>query len=167
MPRITKVADVKSLVAKGRVDPAVVFPEIARMAASEAWQTREVAATALVGIAKRHAAAVLSQAKKWARSADPNVRRTASEGLRGLVKDDPEGVRTVLELLREDPDLYVRKSVANVLRNASARHPDFVLRLCREWSRSSQPATAWIVRNGLKKLAVTHREAVVAIVGAV
>ena len=157
---ITKIADVKALVAAGRKDPASVFPELERLAASDAWQTREVAATALVEIGKRQPSAVLALARRWARAADPTVRRAASEGLRGLVKDDPEGVRTVLELLRADPEPYVRKSVANVLRNASGRHAAFVLAVCREWARSADPATQWIVRDGLRKLAKIEPEAV-------
>jgi hypothetical protein len=36
----------------GRVEPDAVFPELRRLAASDQWQTREVAATALVEIAK-------------------------------------------------------------------------------------------------------------------
>lgn len=69
------------------------------------------------------------------------------------MKEDPDAVRTVLELLRADPTPYVRKSVANVLRNASARHPEMVLAVCREWARASDPATRWIIRAGLRKLA--------------
>lgn len=150
---ITKVADVSPLIRSGRRDPALAFPEVERLATSDVWQTREVAATALVEIGKRQPEAVLIVAERWAGSDDPNLRRAASEGLRGLVKSDPEAVRPVLELLRADPALYVRKSVANVLRDASARHPEFVLALCRQWARSTDPATHWIIRDGLRKLA--------------
>ena len=81
-----------------------------------------------------------------------NVRRAASEGLRGIVKVDPQAVRPVLETLRTDPELYVKKSVANVLRNASGKHPEFVLSICQQWARSSNPHTRWIVKDGLRKL---------------
>ena len=151
--RIARIADARSLVAAGRRDPTSAFPEIERLAASDAWQTREVAATALVEIAKHHPSVVLAAARRWALAADPNVRRMASEGLRGLVKKDPEGVRTVLELLRTESALYARKSVANVFRNASERQPEFVLAVCREWARSRDANTRWIVRHGLQKLA--------------
>lgn len=161
--KITKIADVKPLVTFGRRDPAAVTEELERLAASPDWQAREVAATALVEIGKRQPTAVLALARRWARAADPNLKRAASEGLRGLVKAEPESVREVLELLRAAPELYVRKSVANVLRNASARHPDFVLGLCRNWSRSSDPNTHWIIRDGLRKLAASRRVEVAAI----
>jgi 3-methyladenine DNA glycosylase AlkC len=80
------------------------------------------------------------------------VRRAASECLRGLVQREPDGVRPILEELREDEDLYVKKSVANVLRNATRTQSDFVLRVCAEWARSTNPHTRWIVRDGLRKM---------------
>jgi len=151
-PSVTKIDDVRELVRRGRDDLRIVAKELHALAASEDWQTREVAATALVEIGKRDPDGVLALAAKWAREADPNVRRAASEGLRGIVKTDPEGVRTVLELLRADDALYVKKSVANVLRNASRAHPDFVLALCRRWAVSRNANTRWIVKDGLRKL---------------
>lgn len=63
---LTKVADVRWLVEIGRRDPPAVFPAIERLAASNAWQTREVAATALVEIGKRQPQAVLAQRRRWA-----------------------------------------------------------------------------------------------------
>jgi 3-methyladenine DNA glycosylase AlkC len=149
---IAKIQDIKELVGRGRVEPEAVFPELRRLAASDQWQTREVAATALVEIGKRHPAAVLQSASRWAKDCDANVRRAASEGLRGMVKVDPGAVRPVLETLRADPELYVKKSVANVLRNASRKHPDFVLGVCREWVCSTNAHTRWIVKDGLRKL---------------
>lgn len=160
---ITKIHDVKEILARARIEPGPVFPEIKELAASLQWQTREVAATALVEIGKRHPAAVLRQAKTWATDRDPNVRRAASEGLRGIVKMDPEAVRPVLEALRTDPDLYIKKSVANVLRNASGKHPDFVLGICRQWGRSANPHTRWIVKDGLRKLKTARPREVEAI----
>lgn len=149
---IAKIADVKDLVIKGRAEPGAVFGALRKLAASDQWQTREVAATAMVEIAKRHPAAVLNEALRRAKDADPNVRRAASEGLRGQVKVDPRSVQPVIELLRADADLYVKKSVANVLRNASGKHPEFVLEICGRWARSKDPHTQWIVKDGLRKL---------------
>src|SRR4029079_9483362 len=87
---------------------------------------------------------------------DANVRRAASECLRGLVQRDPHGVRPVLEELRQDGDLYVKKSVANVLRNAARTQPDFVLDLRADWARSTNPHTRGIFREGLRKMKATH-----------
>ena len=160
---IAKIHDIKELLARGRVEPDAVFPELKRLAASDQWQTREVAATALVELSKRHPVTVLETARRWAKDHDANVRRAASEGLRGIVKVDPQAVRPVLETLRTDPKLYVKKSVANVLRNASGKHPEFVLNICRNWSRSTNPHTGWIVKEGLRKLKASRRRDVAAI----
>jgi 3-methyladenine DNA glycosylase AlkC len=153
---IQKVADIKPLMVEGRHNPTAVLPRLRALAASTSWQEREVAATALVELTKRHPDMVLSAAAKWARARDPNVRRAASEGLRGLVQRDPESVRPVLEALREDPELYVKKSVANVLRNATRTQAAFVIRICTEWASSANPHTQWIVRDGLRKMKSTH-----------
>ena len=153
---ITKIADIKPLLTEGRRDPTAVLPRLRALAASESWQEREVAATALVELAKHHPGTVVTIALTWARAADPNLRRAASEGLRGLVQRDPAGVRPVLEALREDPEPYVKKSVANVLRNATRTQPEFVLQLCEQWAQSGNPHTRWIVRDGLRKMKTLH-----------
>jgi 3-methyladenine DNA glycosylase AlkC len=153
---VEKIADIKPLLLEGRQNPAVVLPRLRVLASSASWQEREVAATGLVEIAKRHPDVVLSTAAKWARDRDPNIRRAASEGLRGLVQRDPEAVRPILEALREDSEIYVRKSVANVLRNATRMQSEFVIRVCTEWARAATPQTRWIVCDGLRKMKATR-----------
>jgi 3-methyladenine DNA glycosylase AlkC len=153
---VTKISDIKPLLARGREDPASAFPEIRKLAASDEWPAREVAATALVEIGKRHPEAVAKQARKWAADSNPNIRRAASEGLRGIVKQSPEMVWPVLEILRADDNLYVKKSVANILRNASNRFPDQVFAICRKWAKSKSRDTQWIVKDGLRKLRATR-----------
>jgi 3-methyladenine DNA glycosylase AlkC len=138
------------------VDPRSAFREIRTLAASDNWQKREVAATALVEISKKHADAVVTELLRWGRDQDANLRRAASEGLRDLARQRPEAVIGVLELLRSDPSLYVRKSVANVLRNAGKRHSKFVLDLCRRWAKASDAHTAWIIKDALRKLRETE-----------
>ena len=153
---IEKIADIKPLLLEGRQNPSAVVPRLRALAASASWQEREVAATALVELAKRHPDVVLSVAAKWTRDRDPHIRRAASEGLRGLVQRDPEGVRPILEALREESELYVKKSVANVLRNATRTQPEFVIGVCTEWARATDANTRWIVRDGLRKMKVTR-----------
>jgi len=153
---ITKIADIKQLLAKARRSPVAAFPELRQFAASNQWQTREVAATALVELSKIFPAVVLVEMKVWASDPNPNIRRAASEGLRGLVKRDPSGVRPILDRLKADPSGYVQKSVANVLRNASTKHADFVLAVCREWAQTGDPRTRSIIIGGLRKVKL-HR----------
>lgn len=146
------IADARTLVQRGLAKPSTALPELRRLAASEDWRTREVAATALVAIAKRHPRQVLASAKRWARSRDARIRRAACEGLRGLVKRDPESVRPILELMQCEPDPYARKSVASLLRNASGKHPDFVKALSNQWKRSEDANCRWIAQAGSRKL---------------
>lgn len=141
-----------------------MFPEIAVLAQSEWWQTREAAATALVRISKKQPEAVVAQAQQWAQNASSSLRRLASEGLRGVVRLNPGAVLPVLELLRCDSNLYVKKSVANLLRDASVKHSAFVLQTCKRWALSPDPHTRWIVRQGLQKLTEAQRLDVAAVI---
>ena len=66
--------------------------------------------------------------------------------------------------LKADRDLYVKKSVANVLRNAGNYHPEYVLKICEEWAQGGNSHTAWIIKDGLRKLRAKHPEEVETIV---
>lgn len=59
---------------------------------------------------------------------DKNVRRASSESLRGIARKDPTLVFQVLENLKRDSSLYVRKSVANIMRDASKADPQLVFK---------------------------------------
>ncbi len=160
---VTKVSEVKDLVKKGIAEPKTAFPEIKRMAASDDWKIREVAATTLVEISKKKPNDVIREVTRWSIDKNPNVRRTASEGLRGVARKDPDKVLPVMDELKTDSNLYVKKSVANVLRNASKRSPIFVLSLCKKWLALKNPNTNWIIKDGLRKLKVSHSKEVKAI----
>jgi 3-methyladenine DNA glycosylase AlkC len=56
--------------------------------------------------------------------------------------------------------VYVKKSVANVLRNAGNYHPEFVLKVCAEWAKGKNADTAWIIKDALRKLRVKHAKEV-------
>ncbi|WP_028399299.1 hypothetical protein [Ectobacillus panaciterrae] len=100
------------------------------------------------------------QMAQWAVHSNHRVRRLASEGcrprlpwgmaLQGL-KGNPLPVISVLENLKQDESLYVRKSVANNLNDISKDHPDFVLRIAKEWY-GSNPYTDWIVKHACRTL---------------
>src|SRR5580765_2043123 len=113
---VTKVSDVSDLLTQTRQNPQKSFPAILKLAASEDWKEREVAATLLVEASKKKADAIVAELIRWADHANPNVRRTASEGLRDVARKQPDLVLPVITKLKADSDLYVKKSVANVLR---------------------------------------------------
>lgn len=96
----------------------------------------------------------------WASSADEHVRRLASEGCRPrlpwaarvpALKADPTLAAPILETLRADPSLYVRKSVANHLNDVAKDRPDWVLDRLSRWP-VDDPRTMWIVRHALRTL---------------
>jgi 3-methyladenine DNA glycosylase AlkC len=149
---ITKISDVRDLVKQAVNNPRQSFPAIMKLATSEDWKEREVAATILVEGSKKKPGDIVAEMILWADHANPNVRRTASEGLRDVARKRPELVLPVIAKLKADPDLYVKKSVANVLRNAGNYHPDFVLSICAEWAKGRNAHTAWIIKDGLRKL---------------
>lgn len=68
-----------------------------------------------------------------------------------MFKKDPVPVLSVLELLKEDNSLYVRKSVANNLNDIAKDNPDIVLKTAQRWiGRNSN--TDWIIRQGCRTL---------------
>ena len=96
----------------------------------------------------------------WAEDEDEHVRRLASEGsrprlpwsfqLRNLIAD-PSPTGPILETLKTDPRLYVRKSVANHLNDIGKDHPDLLVERVSGWDLSDKH-TAWIVRHALRTL---------------
>lgn len=99
--------------------------------------------------------------QQWA--ADPNhhVRRLVSEGTRPRLpwaprlrafQQDPQPVIALLELLKDDPELYVRRSVANSINDITKDHPEKAVRLCRQWSKNASPERQWIIRHALRGL---------------
>ncbi len=81
---------------------------------------------------------------KAARSRNVHHRRWASEGLRPRLPwgeklefliQDPTPALQILELLRFDPELYVRKSVSNHLNDIAKDHPELTLRTLKRWSQ--------------------------------
>ncbi|WNS44254.1 hypothetical protein [Paenibacillus sp. MMS20-IR301] len=96
----------------------------------------------------------------WAQSPGEHVRRLASEGCRPrlpwgqalpVFKRDPSPVLPVLELLKADPSLYVRKSVANNLNDIAKDHPGVVIETAHRWL-GGNAHTDWIVRHGCRSL---------------
>ncbi|MBL8577952.1 MAG: DNA alkylation repair protein [Mesorhizobium sp.] len=96
----------------------------------------------------------------WADNENEHVRRLASEGsrprlpwsfqLKNLIVD-PSPTGPILDALKADPSLYVRKSVANHLNDIGKDHPDRLVDRVSSWGKSDRN-TAWIVRHALRTL---------------
>jgi len=109
---------------------------------------------------KRDQPRALAIMETWARDPDEHVRRLASEGSRprlpwsfhldALVKN-PDPVAPILETLKADPSLYVRKSVANHLNDITKDNPAWVLDRLATWPLDNE-RTAWIAKHALRTL---------------
>jgi hypothetical protein len=65
---------------------------------------------------------------------------------------DPAPVLELLELLKDDPHLYVRRSVANSLNDVAKDHPDLAVQLCSQWMNGASAERKWIVNHALRSL---------------
>lgn len=159
------IDDVRDIIERGIHSLHDALPEIRKLASHDEWRKREDAATALVEISKKKEDEVVNEMIIWAEDKDANIRRTASEGLRGVARRDPEKTLPVIEKLKTDNSLYVRKSVAALLRAISKRKPEFVIELCKKWARLKNKNTDWIIKQGIKKLSEEQQEELSSLLG--
>jgi 3-methyladenine DNA glycosylase AlkC len=106
-----------------------------------------------------HPAATLARLAEWAHDPSEQVRRLVSEGtrprlpwaprLRGFQRD-PAPVLALLEHLKDDPSLYVRRSVANNLNDIGKDHPALLVDVARRWLVDATPERRWIVGHALR-----------------
>jgi len=96
---------------------------------------------------------------KWIHDEDPHVRRLCSEGTRSRLPwatkidsfvKDPSPTIPILEALKNDPDLYVRRSVANHVGDIAKDHMVVALDLCEEWLKDASPELKWVIRHALR-----------------
>lgn len=101
--------------------------------------------------------------QKWTQDQNHHVRRLVSEGTRPRLpwgsrlmewQNNPELSRPLLEALRKDESLYVRKSVANHLNDHSKAHPEWTLELLEKWAKQDphHDGVLWIIRHALRSL---------------
>lgn len=121
-----------------------------------------------------HREETLARLHRWAVDDNVHVRRLVSEGTRprlpwaAVLRDfvaDPTPVIELLEQLKDDPELYVRRSVANNLHDISKDHPDLVVAICDRWARDADAARAWLVRHALRTLVKRGHPGALAILG--
>jgi 3-methyladenine DNA glycosylase AlkC len=101
----------------------------------------------------------LSRLLEWTRDADPHVRRLCSEGTRPRLPwaaripafiADPRPVLPILEALKDDADLYVRRSVANHLGDIAKDHPELAFGICERWLAGAEANRRWLIRHALR-----------------
>ncbi len=116
----------------------------------------------------------LAQMTEWAHDDNEHVRRLASEGSRPRLpwsfrllrmQAEPMLAWPILDALKADPSLYVRKSVANHLNDISKDHPVLLLEQLERWALDD-PRTQWITRHALRSLIKKGDRRALALLGA-
>lgn len=96
---------------------------------------------------------------KWSKSKNVHIRRLSSEGMRPRLPwakkleqfiDEPRSIFPILENLKEDKSLFVKKSVANNLNDILKDNYDIAIKLIRKWSKSKNSDTQWIIKHALR-----------------
>lgn len=101
----------------------------------------------------------ITQLMQWTRDPDPHVRRLCSEGSRprlpwavripAFVKD-PRPVLPILDVLKDDADLYVRRSVANHVGDIAKDHPQLAFDICERWLEGASAERKWMIRHAVR-----------------
>lgn len=97
----------------------------------------------------------------WTADPDHHVRRLASEGTRprlpwamrlpALIRD-PAPILPILVTLLDDPEDYVRRSVANSLNDIAKDHPDLVAGLVERHRTGASPERLWLLKHASRTL---------------
>jgi 3-methyladenine DNA glycosylase AlkC len=112
----------------------------------------------------------------WVKSENVHVRRLASEGSRPRLpwgqriprfQKNPEACISLLRDLRLDPEIYVRKSVANHLNDFSKDHPDWLVAELAAWKAEhpERKEIQWIIRHACRSLIKAGHPGALALIG--
>jgi 3-methyladenine DNA glycosylase AlkC len=127
-----------------------------------------------------HPDETLAYLLKCAKDENVHLRRWASEGsrprlpwgerLQDFVKD-PKPTREILDVLKFDPELYVRKSVSNHLNDIAKDHPDYVIKVLSAWKKEAGSDAQllkrvdWIIHRSLRTLIKAGYPAALKLIG--
>ena len=108
-----------------------------------------------------HTDKMLTVLNKWVKDPNEHIRRLVAEGSRPrgvwvahieAFKKDPKPVLKLLEHLKADESLYVRKAVANNLNDITKDNPDLVIKTAKRWLKDNNPDTNWIIKHACRSL---------------
>ncbi|MCX2724325.1 DNA alkylation repair protein [Roseibium salinum] len=97
----------------------------------------------------------------WVNDPSVHVRRLVSEGTRPRLPwgmrlkrliEDPAPTLPLLEALKDDPEDYVRRSVANHLNDIAKDHPDLVAEIAARWLKGADANREKLVRHACRSL---------------
>ena len=133
----------------------------ASMRANHALTRRFTAEWSIRPFLERYPQRTFALLAEWASDPSVHVRRLVSEGTRPrlpwapqvrALRDDPRPGLALLERLRDDPELYVRRSVANHLNDVAKDHPELVVETCGRWLEGASPERRALVKHALRSL---------------
>jgi 3-methyladenine DNA glycosylase AlkC len=116
----------------------------------------------------------LARLAEWATDPNCHVRRLVSEGTRPRLPlaprltafvADPQPILALLERLKADPVLMVRRSVANNLNDIAKDHLDLVVETLVRWSWATDQVTQWIIGHAARTLLKQGHAGALALVG--
>ena len=108
---------------------------------------------------EKHPEKTLARLREWTADPSHHVRRLVSEGTRPRLpwaprlrafQKDPRPVIELLELLKDDPELYVRRSVANNLNDIGKDHAALLVATAKRWLKNATPERRWVVNHALR-----------------
>jgi len=111
---------------------------------------------------------------EWAEDENCHVRRLVSEGTRPRLPwtmqlkqfiEDPRPVLPLLEKLKTDPELMVRRSVANNLNDIAKDNPALVVQTLRRWKKFDDEGMQWLIRHAARTLVKQGNKEVLTILG--
>ncbi len=123
---------------------------------------------------ERYPEPTLDRLSVWATDDNVHVRRLVSEGTRPRLpwasrlrsfQADPTPVIRLLELLKDDPEEYVRRSVANNLNDIAKDHPELVVAIANRWWEDGGPERRRLIRHGLRTLIKRGHAGALAVMG--
>ncbi|MEH6825503.1 MAG: DNA alkylation repair protein [Motiliproteus sp.] len=123
---------------------------------------------------KKYPKQTLARLRQWAGDDNVHVRRLVSEGTRprlpwasrlALFQYDPGPVLELLELLKDDPELYVRRSVANNLNDIGKDNPDRLFATAARWSEGASDERQWLIRHALRSAVKRGETGALAVLG--
>lgn len=111
----------------------------------------------------------------WTESPDEHLRRLASEGSRPRLPwasrvpwlMEPGTTFPLLDLLREDPSEYVRRSVANHVNDVAKDHPEAAVSLLARWRAEGGVHVEKVLRHAARGMLRTGDPAALSLMGAV
>lgn len=115
-----------------------------------------------------------SQFAQWIQDDSEHVRRLVSEGTRPRLPwglqlkpfiNDPSINIPLLNVLKNDPSLYVRRSVANHLNDISKDNPALLVDICQRWNVDASQDVQWIIKHATRSLVKAGHSEVLSLLG--